>query len=111
MCYYITATLPKNTFLENFRNLFYKHNMAFSPLTNTNVSAQLRPEELYFRATKDYCDCGTLLGSRNQMKSYQKLLKSKKVKTLRKKKWIFWLPSRRSRGLHYCIDFCTISHI
>lgn len=61
--------------------------MAFSPLKNTHVSSQLRPEELYLRATKDYCDCDTILGSYNQFKSYQKLLNSKKVKTLRKKKW------------------------
>jgi len=87
MCFYITATLPKNTILEDFRNLFNKHNMAFSPLKNTHVSSQLRPEELYLRATKDYCDCDTILGSYNQFKSYQKLLNSKKVKTLRKKKW------------------------
>ena len=87
MCFYITATLPKNTILEDFRDLFNKYNMAFSPLKNANVSSQLRPEELYFRATKDYCDCDTILGSHNQLKSYQKLLKSKKIKTLRKKKW------------------------
>lgn len=87
MCFYITATLPKNTILEDFRNLFNMYNMAFSPLKNTNVSSQLRPEELYLQATKDYCDCATILGSHNQLKSYQKLLKSKKVKTLRKKKW------------------------
>ncbi len=87
MCFYITATLPKNTILEDFRNLFNKYNMAFSPLKNANVSPQLRPEELYLLATKDYCDCATILGSYNQLKSYQKLLISKKVKTLRKKKW------------------------
>ena len=87
MCFYITATLPKNTVLEDFRNVFNKYNMAFSPLKNANVSSQLRPEELYLQATKDYCDCGTILGSYNQLKSYEKLLNSKKVKTLRKKKW------------------------
>jgi len=87
MCFYITATLPKNTILEDFRNLFNKYNMAFSPLENTKVTSQLRPEELYLQATKDYCDCATILGSYNQLKSYQKLLNSKKVKTLRKKKW------------------------
>ena len=61
--------------------------MAFSPLKNAIVSSQLRPEELYLRATKDYCDCDTILGSLNQLKEYQTLLNSKKVKTLRKKKW------------------------
>ena len=44
MCFYITATLPKNTKLEELRNVFNKYNMAFSPLKNANVSYQLRPE-------------------------------------------------------------------
>ncbi|MHA1467582.1 MAG: hypothetical protein ACTSP6_05825 [Promethearchaeota archaeon] len=87
MCFYITTSLPKNTKLEELRNLFNKYNMAFSPLKNANISSQLRPEELYLRATKDYCDCGTILGSLNQLKEYQTLLNSKKVKTLKKKKW------------------------
>lgn len=55
-------------------------------LKNANVSYQLRPEELYFRATKDYCDCDTILGSLNRLNEYQTLLNSKKVKALRKKK-------------------------
>jgi len=42
---------------------------------------------MYFRATKDYCDCDTVIGSLNTLKDYQTLLKSKKVRTLRKKKW------------------------
>ena len=45
------------------------------------------PGELYFRATKDYCDCDTSLGFLNREAEYQKLLNSKKVKTLKKKKW------------------------
>ncbi|MFX1353245.1 MAG: hypothetical protein ACFFGP_04720, partial [Promethearchaeota archaeon] len=34
-----------------------------------------------------YCDCDTVLGSNNPLQEYEKLLKSKKIKSLRKKKW------------------------
>ena len=87
MCFYITATLPKITKLEEFRNIFNNYNMAFTPITNEVVQSQLRMGDMYLRATKTYCDCDTILGSLNKLKDYQTLLNSKKVKTLRKKKW------------------------
>ena len=87
MCYYITATLPKKANLEKLRPLLEDFNMDFTLINNLNIETQLRPKELYFRATKSYCDCDTVLGSQNRSQEYEKLLKSKKVKTLRKKKW------------------------
>ncbi|NVM19303.1 MAG: hypothetical protein HWN80_16475 [Candidatus Lokiarchaeota archaeon] len=87
MCFYITTTLPENTDIESIRTILDRYNMALSPIKNNNLSSQLRPGELYFRATKDYCDCDTSLGFLNREVEYQKLLNSKKVKTLRKKKW------------------------
>ncbi len=87
MCFYITATLPKNTDIESIRSILDRYNMAFSPIINNNLSSQLRVGELYFRATKDYCDCDTSLGILNREREYQKLLNSKKIKVLRKKKW------------------------
>jgi hypothetical protein len=87
MCFYITATLPKNTDIESVRDNLNRYNMGFSPIDNSTLSSQLRSGELLFRATKDYCDCDTSLGFLNRENEYQKLLNSKKVKTLRKKKW------------------------
>jgi len=87
MCYYITATLPKETNVERLKPLLEEFNMSFTPIKNNNIEPQLRPGELYFRATKKYCDCDTVLGSRNRSQEYEKLLKSKKIKTLRKKQW------------------------
>ncbi len=87
MCFYITATLPNNTDIESVRDILNKYNMAFSSINNSILNSQLRSGELYFHATKDYCDCGTFLGFLNQDREYQQLLNSKKVKTLRKKKW------------------------
>ena len=87
MCYYITVTLPKDTDIDSIRNILNRYNMAFSPIINNNLFHQIRPGELYFRATKDYCNCDTSLGFLNREREYQKLLKSKKVKKLKKKKW------------------------
>ncbi|MFX1338941.1 MAG: hypothetical protein ACFFDK_10055, partial [Promethearchaeota archaeon] len=56
-------------------------------INNIHVQSQLRTGELYFRATKDYCDCDTVLGSLNNLQEYQNLLNSQKVRTLKKKKW------------------------
>ncbi len=87
MCYYITATLPKDTKLDNFKSILGKFNMDFSLLKNPHIAPQLRPEEIYLRATKSYCDCNTVLGSQSVTPEYNKMLKSQKVRGLRKKKW------------------------
>ncbi|MFX0028307.1 MAG: hypothetical protein ACFE8B_03790 [Candidatus Hermodarchaeota archaeon] len=85
MCFYITATFPKGTQVEKFRQILEKYEMEFSPIHNPKVQSQLRPDELYFRATKNYCDCDTVLGSMNSLQDFQTLSKSKKVKALKKK--------------------------
>jgi len=87
MCFYITATLPEGTQLENLGSILDKYEMEFSQIHNLKVKSQLRPKELYFRATRSYCDCDSILGSLNRQQEYQKLYNSKKVKTLKKKKW------------------------
>jgi len=87
MCFYITATLPKDVDLEQLKDIFNEYNMAFNPIENDNIQSQLRTGELYFRATKDYCDCGTVLGSKSNLQEYKNLLNSQKVRTLKKKKW------------------------
>ncbi|MFX1456559.1 MAG: hypothetical protein ACFFDB_14380 [Promethearchaeota archaeon] len=87
MCFYITATLPKGTHIEEITEILESHQMKFSEIDNQKVKSQLRLGELYFRLTKDYCDCDTILGSLNSLQEYQTLTKSKKVKALKKKKW------------------------
>ncbi len=87
MCFYITATLPKGVVLEELDNIFNEYNMAFNPIENESILSQLRSGELYLRATKDYCDCDTVLGSSNNLQEYQNLLNSQKVRNLKKKKW------------------------
>jgi hypothetical protein len=87
MCFYITATLPNNTDIQAIQNIFNQYDLTFAPIKNDIVQTQLRPEEFYFRVTKNYCDCDTALGSLNKFNEYQKLLNTKKVKSLRKKKW------------------------
>jgi len=84
MCYYITATLPKGTKLDSLKPILEKFAMDFSLLKNPNITSQLRPDEIYLRATKSYCDCNTTLGSRSITPEYNKILKSQKVRSLRK---------------------------
>lgn len=87
MCYYITATLPKDTKPDSLKAVLGKFNMEFTLLKNPNIESQLRPGEMYFRATKSYCDCNTILGSQSINPEYSKMLKSQKVRALRKKQW------------------------
>ena len=87
MCFYITATLPKQTDLIQLREIFNKFNMSFTPIENDFIKKQLRSGDLYLRATKDYCDCDTILGALNSSEEYKKLLESEKIRRLRKKKW------------------------
>jgi hypothetical protein len=87
LCFYITATLPKGTKIENIKEILKQYQMEFSEIDNHIIKLQLRPGELYFRATKDYCDCETVLGSLNSLQDFQVLSKSKKVKALKKNKW------------------------
>lgn len=87
MCYYITATLPKSIIFEEISETLEKFKMGLDLIVNKNLKPQLRPEEIYFRITKSYCDCDTVLGFNNKSKEYQSLLNSKKVKNLRKMRW------------------------
>jgi len=87
MCYYITATLPKDTKLDSFEPILKKFGMGFSLLKNPNITSQLRPDEIYLRTTKSYCDCNTSLGSQSITPEYNKMFKSQKVRGLRKKRW------------------------
>ncbi len=86
MCYYITAILPKNTNKGAFEQIFNKFEMAFTPINNPNIKSQLHGEK-YFRATKAYCDCDTVLGILSTSQRQAALMDSKKVKKLRKKGW------------------------
>ena len=87
MCYYITATLPKDTKIDSLKPILGKFDMEFSILKNANITSQLRPDEIYLRATKSYCDCNTSLGSLSITPEYFKMLKSQKIRELRKKRW------------------------
>ena len=65
------AIIPAGTRLENLGSILDKYEMEFSEIHNRTVESQLRPKELYFRATKSYCDCDTVLGSLNRNQEYQ----------------------------------------
>ena len=87
MCYYITLSLPNDKELEKLREILYDYNMTFSQINNKSFQSYLKEEQLIFRPTKEYCDCDTALGAFNRQNEYEKLLQSKKVRKLKKKKW------------------------
>jgi hypothetical protein len=87
MCYYITLKLPNDKELEKVREILYDYNMIFSQINNKSIQSYLNAGQLNFRPTKDYCDCDTAIGAFNRQNEYEKLLQSKKVRNLRKKKW------------------------
>ena len=73
--------------LEKVREALYNYNMVFSQINSKSIQSYLKAGQLSFRPTKEYCDCDTALGSFSRQNEYEKLLQSKKVKTLKKKKW------------------------
>ncbi len=87
MCYYITLTLPNDKKLEIVREILHVYDMIFSQINNKSIQSYLKPGQLNFRPTKKYCDCDTALGAFNRQNEYVKLLQSKKVRHLKKKKW------------------------
>ena len=87
MCYYITLTLPNDKELEKVKELLYNYSMVFSQINNDSMQSYLKAGQLIFRPSKKYCDCDTALGAFNRQNEFEKLLKSKKVRKLTKKKW------------------------
>ena len=87
MCYYITATLPKEADIATIEHIISRYNMGFEPLANKKIKSQLRAGELYFRPTQTHCDCDTVLGSLNTSQEAESLRRSKKLKNLRRKGW------------------------
>ena len=70
------------------RQLLERYNMSFEPVANDHVRSQLPPRTLYCRATRDFCDCGTLLGSgRNDPSISENAREQRHIERLRKKGW------------------------
>jgi hypothetical protein len=63
MCEYITATLPAEADRGALTPVVKRHHLAFTPIPNETVIAQLDLGETYHRVTRSTCDCGTGLGS------------------------------------------------
>lgn len=63
MCHFITGALPRSAARTALAPILREHGLAFTPLANAFVQAQLPADDVYVRATKSWCDCGTPLGS------------------------------------------------
>jgi hypothetical protein len=62
LCDFVTATLPKSADLARLAPIFEHHGFVIQPMLDSSAARRL-PDELYFRPTRAYCDCGTVLGS------------------------------------------------
>lgn len=62
MCYYLIATLPSDANINSLKPIIERHQMGFDVLENKNLSNQLPKGERLFLATKNYCDCDTVIG-------------------------------------------------
>ncbi len=87
MCYFITAILPKEANFKEIQLIIENYKMAFLPMDNKSIIKQLKAGELYLRATRNYCDCDTVLGSKNKGIEKRRIMESKKVKKLKQKGW------------------------
>ena len=63
MCHFITGALPRSAVRTALDPILREHGLAFTPLANELVQAQLPADDVYVRATKSWCDCGTPLGA------------------------------------------------
>lgn len=84
MCHYVTATIPRAADTRGFRRLVEKHGLAFEPISNSSVRRSLPPDEAYFRATREYCDCGSCLLRSRSRKARNP---SRKVLEFRRRGW------------------------
>jgi hypothetical protein len=87
MCYFITATLSQKIKLDNLQAILDRYDLAFAPLENPHVVAQLPPSTRYFLTTKGHCDCATVLGYASTGYIRDAVLQSKKYRTVKNKRW------------------------
>ncbi|WP_414588903.1 hypothetical protein [Scytonema sp. PCC 10023] len=87
MCYFITATLPKDTDLKSASALFEQFKLGFKVIHNPHIEAQLPSGEHYILTTRTECDCGTVLGSLYCETNSKPLTYESVIQKFRKQGW------------------------
>ncbi|NHI94104.1 MAG: hypothetical protein EAX96_16560 [Candidatus Lokiarchaeota archaeon] len=87
MCFYISAILPRETKIKDIQPIIEKYKMGFSFIDNKSIMGQIKQGELHVRATRNYCDCDSVLGSNSTGTRKKLLMESKKVKKLKQNGW------------------------
>jgi hypothetical protein len=62
MCKFITVVLPRDVDLLKINSILDKYKLSFQIIKNIFIQEQLPNNELYLKATKNYCDCESGLG-------------------------------------------------
>jgi hypothetical protein len=100
MCHYITATLPNAVEPNSVAPIFGSHKLGFKLISNLHVSQQLDSGDWYILTTKEYCDCGTALGSLNRQSVDKVATYERDLEKFRKLGWSEakiqrWLEQKR----------------
>lgn len=84
MCFFITATLPKDVSHQLLDALARNSGRQFQPLASPAIAAQLPSNLAYFLTTAGHCDCGTVLGSARRAAARSPDWGAEEAKLLRK---------------------------
>ena len=100
MCQYITATCGRAHNEDAIRKLAESLQLAWEPFDNPWVARHLLlSDERYFYTTRNYCDCGTQLGSRRWAESLVPLHEAQIERELQKHRKQGWTETRIQRWL------------
>ena len=80
MCYFITATLPKDADLSKSAEVFNAYHLNFKEIENESVRKHLENGDFYIFTTNGICDCGTVLASQGAGKYQPSELNDEKIK-------------------------------
>ena len=54
MCFFITATLPKDVDLEELKDIFNEYSMAFNPIKNNNADIKFTNYKYFYKKITDF---------------------------------------------------------
>ena len=87
MCIFIAAMLPPSAQAADFRAFADDCGLAWKPLPNRHLSAQVSAGSLWFLTNRKHCDCGTALGAATRSDEVSFHNPESEIPKLQKKGW------------------------